>query len=161
MVWGIILLVFLSIVLILYICLFKEYSAVMGNYNTLLKVIETRDLLLMRILPEIRNKKTKDEMAMLVSNRMEAKRKGNNELIKTDVEINKKLKPIYDEINKTKNPIAKEEFRRIINLEKKLKVIRREYNSAVEKYNEKIRKKPNFYIKKLKMIPLNTYNFKE
>ena len=35
----------------------EEYKDVMANFETLVKVLETRDLLLMRILPEIKNKK--------------------------------------------------------------------------------------------------------
>lgn len=160
MVLGIILLVILLVVLFLYIMLFKEYSEVMANFETLVKVIETRDLLLMRILPEIKSKRIKAEMTELVDKRMSAKKQGNDALIKCDVDINKKLKPIYDEINKSQNPIVREEFRRVINLEKKLKVIRREYNTAVEKYNARITKNPKLFLKYLRMRPLNTYEFK-
>ena len=160
MILGIVFLVVVCIVLLVYILLFKEYSEVMANFTTLLKVIETRDLLLMRVLPEIKNKKTKDDMSVLIATRMEAKKHGNDALIKADVDINKKLKPIYDEFNKSKNPIVKEAFRNIVNLEKKLKVIRREYNNSVDKYNAKLVKKPKLYVKRLHMKPLNTYEFK-
>ncbi len=159
MVFGIVLLSFLLLILIIYFLLFKEYSEIMANLETLVKVLETRDLLLMRILPEIKNKKTKDKMTKLISNRVEAKKKGNDAIVEADVEINKNLKPIYDELNTSQNPIVKHEFQKIIQLEKKLKIIRREYSSAVDKYNDKISKKPKFYIMKLHMKPLNTYKF--
>ena len=161
MILGIVLSVILIVVCGFYIFFFKEYSEVMANYETLVKVLETRDLMLMRILPEIKNKAKKDEITTLVSKRMDAKSIGNNELVKADVDINKKLKPLYDEFNKSKNPIVKEVFRRIVNLEKKLKIIRREYNKAVEAYNDKIVKHPKRYIKFLHMKPLDNYNFVE
>ena len=159
MIIGIIILVVLIIILSLYVFFFKEYSEVMANFETLVKVLETRDLILMRILPEIKNKSKKEEITKLVSDRMEAKSIGNNELVKADVEINKRLKPLYDEFNKSPNPIVKEGFRRIVHLEKQLKVIRREYNKSVEKYNDRIVKHPKIYIKHFHMKPLDNYNF--
>ena len=139
--------------------LFKEHSEVMANYETLVKVIETRDLLLMRVLPEIKNKRIKDDMTKFVAARMNAKKTGNDDLVKADVDINKRLKPIYDELSKSQNPIVKEEFRKIVNLEKKLKTIRREYNNSVDRYNEKLSRRPKLFIKRLHMKPLNTYKF--
>jgi len=159
LVLGIIVLSILLIVLLIYFILFKEYSEVMANYETLVKVIETRDLILMRVLPEIKSKKVKDDMTKYIAARMNAKKTGNDDLVKADVNINKHLKPVYDELNNSQNPIVKEEFKRIVNLEKKLKIIRREYNNSVDKYNEKISKRPKLFIKRLHMKPLNTYKF--
>ena len=160
MILGIILLVFLMLCGICYFLFFKEYSLVMGNFETLLKVIEARDLILMRLLPEIKSKDVKEKMTKLVSERMNAKKLGNDKLIETDVEINKNLDQVYSELNKTKNPIVKEELRRAVNLEQKLKVIRREYNKAVEAYNQKLVKHPKSMIKFWRMKPLNTYSIK-
>ncbi len=160
MIVGIIFLVILIIGIVLFLFFFKEYSEVMANFQTLVKVLETRDLLLMRILPEIKNKAQKEEMHLLISKRMEAVRTGNNELIKADVDINKKLKPFYDSFNKSKNPIVKEEFRRIVNLEKKLKVIRREYNKSAEQFNAQLVKHPKRYLRFWHMKPFDTYDFK-
>ena len=159
MIFGIVVLSTLLIGLSIYLFLFKEYSEVMANYETLVKVIETRDLILMRVLPEIKNKRLKDDMTKFIAARMNAKKTGNDDLVKADVDINKRLKPVYDELNKSQNPIVKEEFKRIVNLEKKLKTIRREYNNSVDKYNAKLVKRPKLFIKKLHMKPLNTYKF--
>ncbi len=159
MVFGIIVLVVLVIYLLVHTLVFKEYSEVMANFDTLVKVIETRDLLLMRVLPEIKNKRIKEDMTKFISARMNAKKTGNDDLVKADVDINKRLKPIYDELSKSQNPIVKEEFKKIVNLEKKLKTIRREYSESVDRYNEKLSKKPKLYIQKLHMKPLNTYKF--
>jgi len=160
MILGIILLVVVIVYFLISTLVFKEYNEVEANYNTLLKVLETRDIILMRLLPEIKSKRTREEIAKLVSERMEAKKKGTNIIIRKDVELNKHLKPIYDEINESKNPIVKEEFKRIIKLEKSLKNIRREYTSSAEKYNEKFSKHPKLYLKYLRMKPLDTYDIK-
>ena len=160
MILGIILLLVVIVYFLISTLVFKEYNEVEANYNTLLKVLETRDIILMRLLPEIKSKRTREEIAKLVSERMEAKKKGTNIIIRKDVELNKHLKPIYDEINESKNPIVKEEFKRIIKLEKSLKNIRREYTSSAEKYNEKFSKHPKLYLKYLRMKPLDTYDIK-
>jgi len=133
MIWGIIILIVIAIVYLGYLLYFKEYKEVMANFQTLVKVLETRDLLLMRILPDVKDKKIKEDTARLVEQRMLYKNGGCNNLIKSDVELNKQLKITYKEIDKLKNALIREEFKRIISLEKKLKVIRREYNKAVEK----------------------------
>lgn len=157
MIAGIILLVGIIIVFLLYMLYFKEYKDVMANFETLIKVLETRDLLLMRVLPEIKDKKIKEETARLVEERMKCKTGGCDNLIKSDVELNKQLKITYEELEKIKNAIVREEFRRIVSLEKKLKVIRREYNNAVEKYNQNLINHKKMCIKYLRMKPLNTY----
>lgn len=161
MVAGIILLIGIVIVFFIYMLYFKEYKDVMANFETLVKVLETRDLLLMRILPEIKNKKVIEETAKLVEQRMNCKRSGCDNLINSDVELNKQLKNTYEELEKIKNAIVREEFRRIVSLEKKLKVIRREYNNAVEKYNQNLINHKKVCIKYLRMKPLNTYKIPE
>ena len=158
---GLILLIICVIVFLIYMLYFKEYKEVMGNFQTLVKVLETRDLLLMRILPEVNDKKIKEETARLVEERMKCKTAGCNNLIKSDVELNKQLTITYKEIDKLKNALVREEFKRIVSLEKKLKVIRREYNNAVEKYNKNLIAHKKMCIKYLRMRPLDTYKIPE
>lgn len=154
---GLIVLIIFIITFFIYMLYFKEYKEVMANFETLVKVLETRDLLLMRILPEIKDKKIKEETARLVEQRMLCKKGGCNNLIKSDVELNKQLKITYSEIDKLKNALVREEFKRIVSLEKKLKVIRREYNNSVEKYNKNLIHHKKVCIKYLRMKPLDTY----
>lgn len=158
---GVILLVIIAIIFLIYMLYFKEYKEVMGNFQTLVKVLETRDLLLMRILPELSDKKIKEETARLVDQRMQCKNAGCNNLIRSDVELNKQLTQTYKEIDKLKNALVREEFKRIISLEKKLKVIRREYNNSVEKYNKNLIAHKKMCIKYLRMKPLDTYKIPE
>lgn len=157
----IILVIIVGLIFLGYLLYFKEYSDVMGNFQTLVKVLETRDLLLMRILPEVRNKKIVEETTKLVEQRMNCKNAGCNNLIKSDVELNKQLTITYKEIDKLKNALVREEFKRIISLEKKLKVIRREYNKAVDKYNKNLIAHKKMCIKYLRMKPLDTYKIPE
>ena len=161
MIGTIILIMIVILIALIYMLYFKEYKDVMGNFQTLIKVLETRDLLLMRILPEVKDKKIKEETARLVEQRMNCKKAGCNNLIKSDVELNKQLKVTYKEIDKLKNALVREEFKRIITLEKKLKVIRREYNKSVDKYNKNLIAHKKMCIKYLRMKPLDTYKIPE
>lgn len=158
---GLILLIVMLAGILIYLLYFKEYKEVMANFETLVKVLETRDLLLMRILPEINDRKIKEETAKLVEQRMQCKNCGCNSLIKSDVELNKQLNIVYQELDKIKNALVREEFKRIVSLEKKLKVIRKEYNKSVDKYNKNLIHHKNMCIKYLRMKPLDTYKIPE
>lgn len=158
---GLLLLIIILGIILIYLLYFKEYKDVMANFETLVKVLETRDLLLMRILPEIKDRKIKEETAKLVEQRMQCKTGGCNALIKSDVELNKQLNITYQELEKIKNALVREEFKRIVSLEKKLKVIRREYNNSVDKYNKNLIHHKKMCIKYLRMKPLDTYKIPE
>ncbi len=160
MILAIIIFIVFILYLIIQFSFFKEYSMVMSNYNTLLKVLETRDLVLMRVLPEIKNKKTKDEITSLIAERIDNKKNDNDKIIELDVKINQKLDKAYSELDKSNNPIVKEELRRLVQFEKSLKTIRKEYTKSVDLYNEKILKHPKAMIKFWKMKPLNNYKTK-
>ncbi|MBR3280424.1 MAG: hypothetical protein IKI57_01075 [Clostridia bacterium] len=161
MVIGIVLFCFFVIILLIYFLIFKEYSTMLRSYEMLVKVLETRNLILMRILPEIKDKKAKKEITSYVEQMINYKRTNNDKVLELDVSINKKLDKIYSELNKSKNPVVLEELKRVINFEKKLKIIRREYNKAVDEYNSKLIKHPKLMAKYLKMRPYNTYDIKE
>lgn len=158
---GIILFLICIIIFLVYMLYFKEYKDVMANFQTLVKVLETRDLLLMRILPELRDNKIKADTTKLIEQRMACKDKGCNALIKSDVELNKQLNITYKEMDKLKNALVREEFKRIVSLEKKLKTIRREYNKAVDEYNQNLIYHKKMCIKYLRMKPLDTYKIPE
>ena len=161
MIIGIIFLSVLIIFAIIYFSLFREYSQMMHSYEMLVKVLETRNLILMRILPEIKDKKTKKEITSYIDGMIQNKRANNDKVLELDVCINKKLDKVYSELNTSKNPVVKEELKKAVNFEKKLKIIRREYNNSVEKYNNKLIKHPKLMAKCLKMRPYNTYDIKE
>ena len=161
MVIGIVLFCILLIAFLIYLLVFREYSAMLRAYEMLVKVLEARNLILMRILPEIKDKKTKKEITAHIDEMISYKRTNNDKILELDVLINKKLDKVYSELNKSKNPIVLEELKKAVNFEKKLKIIRREYNKAVEEYNAKLVKHPKLMAKFLKMRPYNTYDIKE
>lgn len=161
MVWGWILLVVLLMLYVFYRIYFRPYRQVMANFETLVKVLETRDLLLLRILPELKDKKMKEKISQLIEKRMECKRKGCDAFIESDVNLNRQLPRVYETIETSKNPVVREEFRRIMSLEKNLKAIRKEYSQAVDVYNDNLVRHKKMSIKYLRMRPLNTYQVKQ
>lgn len=141
-----------------YMLYFKEYVDVCKAFTMLEKMLNQRDLLLIKVLDEIKNKRLKTETINLIGKRVKARKSGYNEKVKIDVELNKKLKETYTEIDKlTSNLVIKEVFLKIVVLEKKLKVLREEYNDFVEKYNRNIIHHRKICILFLRMKPLDTY----
>ncbi len=141
----------------IYQCYFRAYKRVKTCFETLIKVVETRDLLLLRILPDVQNKQIKGETVRLIEQCMKCKDSCYNDFIKADVELNKQLKETYSEINKLKNSMDKELFKRVVTLEKNLKIIRREYNEAAEAYNQHLIAHKKICVKWLHWRPLDTY----
>ncbi len=157
MVIGISVFLLLSLTYILYLLYIKEFMDLTESYKLLIKVLETRNLLLLRIIPELKDKEEKNRITTLVNTQIESKRMGINATVESDVTLNKYLKATYDKISKLKNPIVIEEFRRIIKLEKNLKTIRREFNKCVEEYNQNLIDHKVVCTKILKMRPANSY----
>jgi len=157
MVLGISVFLLLAIVYIWYLLYIKEFKDLTENYKVLIKVLDTRNLLLLRILPELKDKDEKNRITTLVDAQIKSKSMGINATIESDVTLNKYLKDVYININKIKNPIVIEEFKRIIRLEKSLKSIRREFNKAAEEYNQNLLDHKFVCGKVLKMRPVNSY----
>ena len=81
-----------------------------------------------------------------------------NDKIVLYIELNRELKDFYSLVNsKIDNPIVKATFTNIIELEKKLKKIRKEYNFAVEKYNMNLVMHKFICMRLIRMKPLDTY----
>ncbi len=154
----IVILVVVFLVYLGYMLYFKEYVDVCRMFDLLEKTLDTRDLLITKIIDEIKNKRIKESTVKLINKRVKARKSGFNEKIKIDVELNKCLKETYQELNKLiKNPVVKETFLRIITLEKKLKLQREEYNKLVEKYNRNIIHHKTVCMTIIRMRPLDTY----
>lgn len=153
--------IFIIIVILIYLAYmlyFKEYVDVCKIFRTLEKTLDTRDLLVMQSIAEIKNKKIKGETTKYIDKRMKIKKSGFNEKIRADVDLNKKLKETYKELNNyMQNPVIRSTFLRIVVLEKKLKVIREEYNIAVEKYNLNMIHHKAICMGIIRMKPLDTY----
>ena len=137
---------------------FKEYFEVKKIYKTLQHVLDTRDVLLLKLSGEKTNKKEYAKVVMLIDERKKTKNSGYTVRMNADVNLNSELKNFYPKISKIlNNPISKEVFKRIIELEKQAKKIRTAYNVAVEKYNNNLILHKDVCIKIIHMKPLDIY----
>ena len=140
----------------------KEYIEVTKIYKTLRKMLSYRDMLLLKILPDIKNKKQKETIMNLIDDRNKKSNISYDDAIIADVNLNNELKKIYIEIEKMqKNELQLKIFQKLMNMEKQIKGARNKYSSAVEKYNLSLTIHPKVFIKFLHMRPLDTYKKSE
>ena len=82
----------------------------------------------------------------------------NDDGINADVALHSNLKSLYDEIDRMKkDEVQTEVFKHIVLLEKQLKVTRKRYSEAVNKYNLSLTVHPRVLIKIMHMRPLELY----
>lgn len=140
----------------------KEYIEVTKIYKTLRKMLSYRDMLLLKILPDIKNKKQKETIMNLIDDRNKKSNISYDDAIIADVNLNNELKKIYIEIEKMqKNELQLEIFQKLMNMENQIKGARNKYSSAVEKYNLSLTIHPKVFIKFLHMRPLDSYKKSE
>lgn len=136
----------------------KEYIEVTKIYKLLRKTLEVRDLLLLKLLPDLKNKGESQKVLNLIADRKEKSRLSYDLALKADVELNNELKKVYEQIDKMKkNELQIEIFHNIISVEKKIKKMRREYSNTVQKYNMSLTIHPKVCIKMLHMRPFEMY----
>ena len=136
----------------------KEYIEVTKVYKTLRKMLSYRDVLLLKILPDIKNKKQKENIMNLIDDRNKKSNISYDDAIVADVTLNNELKKVYIEIEKMqKNELQLEIFQKLMLIEKQIKGVRNKYSSVVEKYNLSLTIHPKVFIKLLHMRPLDTY----
>ena len=158
--WIFLLVIFLAIVF--YYIFIKDYSDVIKVLDSLEKTLDTRDLLVMKLLPEVKDKGMQASIVELIEKRMKNKKIPFNDKIKLYVELNKELKQFYNNLNKKiDNPVIKTTFASAIELEKKLIKIRDRYNYAVEKYNMNLVMHKFVCVRLIHMKPLDTYSIAE
>lgn len=139
----------------------KEYIDVTIIYKALRKLLASRDVMVLKIIPELPDKDLSEKILNLINFRSKASKLSYDEAIKADIELHNELKKLYDVIDKmNKNELQKEIFKKIINYEKSIKVARIRYSEAVERYNMSLTVHPNFCIKILHMRPLEMYGTK-
>ena len=156
---SLIILLLLILIYYMYGTYFKEYFEVKKVYKTLQHVLDTRDVLLLKLSSEKINKKEFAKIVMLIDERKKTKNAGYTIRMNADVNLNHELKNFYPKISKTlDNPISKEVFKRIIELEKQAKKIRIAYNVSVERYNNNLILHKDICIKLIHMKPLDTYS---
>ena len=136
----------------------KEYIEVTRVYKTLRKMLSYRDVLLLKILPDIKNKNQKENIMSLIDDRNKKSNISYDDAMIADVNLNNELKKIYIEIERMqKNELQSEIFQRLMAMEKQIKGVRNKYSSAVEMYNLSLTIHPKVFIKFLHMRPLDTY----
>lgn len=136
----------------------REYIEVTKVYKSLRKVLTHRDMLLLKILPDLKNKKQKEKIINLIDDRDKKYNISYDDAIIADVKLHNELRSIYEEIDKmNKNELQLEMFKKLMMLEKQIKEIRKKYSNAVEKYNLSLTIHPKVFIKFLHMRPLDTY----
>ncbi len=156
--FGILIFLFLIFSIYFYMVYLKEYVEVTRVYKTLRKLLESRDLLILKILPDMKNKKISQKILNLINERRIKSKISYDDGINADVTLNLELKNLYDEINKMKkNEIQDEIFKHIVLMEKQLKVTRKRYSEAVTKYNLGLTVHPKVLIKIMHMRPLELY----
>lgn len=157
--FGLILLIFIIFVYYVYGTYFKEYFEVRKVYNTLQNVLDTRDVLLLKLTGEKVKKKDIAKIVMLIDERKKTKNSGYSVRMNADVKLNHELKKFYPELAKSlDNPVSKEIFKRIVDLEKQAKKIRIAYNNAVDNYNNNLVLHKKVCMRLIRMKPLDTYS---
>ena len=136
----------------------KEFIEVTIIYKSLCKLLNSRDLLLLKILPDIKKKKQKERILLLIDERNKKSKISYDDAIFADVELHNELKAFYNDVDKMKkNELQMEIFKKIISFENQIKNVRKKYSVAVEKYNMSLTIHPKFCVKFLHMKPLEIY----
>lgn len=153
-----ILLIIVIFIYYVYGTYFKDYFEVKKVYNTLQKVLDARDVLLLDLTNEKVDKKEIAKILMLIDKRKETRKAGYTVRMNADVELNKELKKFYQVVsNAINNDISKEVLKRLIELEKQAKKVRISYNNAVEKYNNNLILHKKICMRLIRMKPLDIY----
>ena len=146
---------------IIYAVYLKEYIDVTIVYKSLRKLLASRDVMLLKIIPDIEDKRYAEKILNLISDRNEASKTSYDDAIRADIALHKELKKLYDIVNKMdKNELQSEIFKKVIDYEKRIKLARVRYTEVVSKYNMGLTVHPKVCIKLLRMKPLEMYGSK-
>lgn len=136
----------------------KEYFEVKKVYETLQKILDTRDLLLLDLSHDKVDKKEFAKILSLIDKRKETRNSGYTVRMNADVELSNELKSFYKSLAKIlDNDFSKELVSRIVELEKQARKTRISYNDAVERYNNNLILHKKVCMRFIHMKPLDTY----
>ena len=156
---GFILLLLAILMYYVYGTYLKEYFEVKKVYKTLQHVLDTRDVLLLKLTGEKVNKKDVAKVVMLIDERKKTKNAGYTVRMNADVALHHELKEFYPKLVKVlDNPVSKEVFQRVMELEKQAKKVRIAYNTTVENYNNNLILHKKVCMRWIRMKPLDTYS---
>ena len=155
---GIILLFLIIFLYYVYGMYFKEYFEVRKVYNTLQKILDTRDILLLKLTSEKVDRKDIANIVMYIDKRKNTKDSGYTIRMNADVELSNELRKFYPKLSQViNNELSKDVFKRVIELEKQAKKARIGFNNAVERYNNNLILHKKVCMKFIRMKPLDTY----
>lgn len=147
---------------VIYEVYLKDYINVTIVYKSLRKLLASRDVMLLKLIPDIEDKKYAQKVLNLVDIRNKASKVSYDEAIKADVELHNELKVLYDIIDKMdKNELQLEIFKKIISYEKQIKMVRTKYTQVVSTYNMSLTTHPKVCVKFLHLKPLEVYGKKQ
>ena len=156
---GLILLLLTIFLYYVYGMYFKEYFEVKKVYNTLQKILDTRDVLLLKLSNEKISKKDFATVVMLIEKRKNTRNSGYTIRMNADVELSNELRKFYPKLSKVvDNELSKDIFKRVLELEKQAKKVRISYNNAVEKYNNNLILHKKVCMRLIIMKPLDIYS---
>ena len=151
---------FILVIFIYYVygTYFKEYFEVKKVFETLQKILDTRDILVLKLSSEKVNKEIIAKVVMQIDERKNTRNSGYSIRMDADVKLHQSLKIFYEDVSKKlDNPISKDIFHKIIELEKQAKKARIAYNNAVDNYNNNLILHKKVCMKLIRMKPLDTY----
>ena len=113
--FGIILFLTLLFGMYFYNVYLREYFEVIRTYRALRKLLETRDLILLKLLPDVNNKNLSKKILNLIDQRRKKAKVSFDDGIIADAELNSALKTLYEKINNMKkNELQEEMFKHLI-----------------------------------------------
>ena len=158
MVIKIVILAIIALIFFIYYVYFKEYFNVNKIFMTLKKFLSTRDALILKLIPDVKDKKEAKKIVSLIEERKLNFSSSFNNAIKADVKLNGELRNFYKKLSEKKlNEVEIQVFSKIMGIEKDLKVLRNKYTLAVEGYNKVLIKHKFVCLKLIRMKPLDTY----
>ena len=148
--------------LIITIFVFFVYGLYLREYVEVTVVFKSRDLLVLKLLPDFKKKSLSEKILNLINDRNAKSKISYDDALAADVALHNELKKLYDVINKEKkNALQEDIFKRIILMEKRIKILRSKYTAAVAKYNMSLTIHPKVCLKIFHMKPLEMYGKKE
>ena len=154
----IILFVIVLVAYVIYRFYFEDYTKVRKMFRLLQKFLDARDSLVLKLVPDIKDKKLSKEVLKRIEERKLNFSSGQNNAILSDIKLNAILKKLYEQLNLVeKNDLEKEIFISIMQAEQKLRHLRQEYNHVVFDYNQNLLRHNIVCLKLIKMKPLDQY----
>lgn len=155
----------LLILYFVYHVFFQNYMEVRRVFRSLEKMVDSRDYFLLKLMPDLEKKIPEEKLAdvlALVEQRTKERKCGYTIKIRTDIKLNKAVKALYEAyLGIETNPVMDEVFKNIMQIELKLKRLRKEYNIKAEQFNLSLidHKFINFQIIRYK--PLDLYGIQK